>query len=426
VRAAILVAILACALAAHAAPAPYLIESEFQPARAYVGAEVTLRLRLLRAPGVPYGVLRLPRLGDAAELTPFGPLRDYETQRAGLAYSVRERSFLVVPRRAGPLVLPGPELDGPLRYAKDFVRELRGAPRVLEVLPPRVEAGQAWLPARRVTLEESWSGDPGALAAGTPVVRTLVVRAEGISGDRLPRLEMAAQPGLRAHHDLPDFGSEYLEAGMAGRRVQRVVLMPLEEGEIALPELALSWWDVAADAPRTATLPGRTLRVGAAEAVEAAPEAPPGVAPQAVMRGFAIAILVLSAAVLWGYLRNQPLREARRQLRAACGRKDPLAVRDALLEWWKAAARGAPAPLVQRVGDAWDAGARAQLAALDAALYGGRAWDGKAFWRGVRPWLRKGAVRRELPVPSALSPLFRLQAREDALTRKASRSLERA
>ncbi len=112
-RAAILAALLACAGAARAAPAPYLIESEFHPERAYVGAEMTLRTRLLRLPGVPYGVLRPPRLGDAAELTPFGTLRNYETRRAGVTYEARERTYLVVPRRAGPLVLPGPELDGP-------------------------------------------------------------------------------------------------------------------------------------------------------------------------------------------------------------------------------------------------------------------------------------------------------------------------
>ena len=406
-RAAILAAILACALAAHAAPAPYVIESEFVPARAYVGAEVTLRLRLLRAPGVPYGVLRPPRLGDAAEVTPFGNLRDYETQRAGMLYSVRERSYLVVLRHAGPLVLPGPELDGPLRYAEKYVRELRGAPRVLEVRPPQVEAGVPWLPARRVTLEESWSRDPGALAAGTPVVRTLVVRAEGISGNRLPRLEMAAQPGLRAHYDQSDFGSQYLEEGVMGRRVQRVVLIPLEEGEIELPALALGWWDLMADAPRTATLPARTLRVGAAVALEAAPEAPADASPRAVMRGFAIIILVLSTAVLWGYVRSQALREARRQVRAACGRKDPRVARDALAAWWEAVAQGAS--LAQRMGDDWDAAGRAQLVALDAALYGGEAWDGKAFWRGVQPWLRKRPVRRA--VPPALPPFFKLQGK---------------
>jgi len=54
---------------------------------------------------------------------------------------------------------------------------------------------------------------------------------------------------------------------------------------------------------------------------------------------------------------------------------------------------------------------RAQLAALDAALYGGGALDGKAFWRAVRPWVRRNPARRAAAVPPALPPLFRLQAR---------------
>jgi len=415
VKAALLAAMLAWALGARAAPVPYVIETEFEPARAYVGAEVTLRLRLLRLPEAPYGVLRPPQFGDEATVTPLGFNRPYETRRAGVVYQVRERAYLVIPRRAGRLVLPAPEILGPLRNAPEFVRGVRGAPRALEVRPARAAPGEPWLPARRVWLEESWSSDPGALAAGTAVVRTLVVRSEGLSGNRLPRLEMAAQPGLSAHHDASDFRSEYLEASMAGRRTQRVVLMPLEEGDIELPALSLPWWDLMADAPRVAMLPARILRVGAPAAAQAASAAPQEPSPFAVMRGFAIVLFVLCAAVLWAYLRRQPQREARRQLRAACRRTNPQAVRDALIEWWKAAAPGAPAPLLQRMGDGWDADARARLAALDAALYAGRAWDGKAFWRGVRPWLRRGVARRQAapppksPASSALPPLFRLQ-----------------
>jgi hypothetical protein len=281
---------------------------------------------------------------------------------------------------------------------------------VLEVQPPRAVPGAPWLPARRIWLEESWSGDPGALAAGAPVVRTLVVRAEGLSGNRLPRLEMAAQPGLDVHHDASSFRSEYLEAGVAGRRVQRVVLIPREEGEIELPALELPWWDLMADAPGVATLPARILRVGAPAAAPAPGAALEPASPLAVMRGFAVILVALSTLVLWAYLRSQPLREARRQLRAACRRRDPQAVRDALVEWWKAGAPGAPAPLVQRMGASWDAAARAQLAALDAALYAGRPWDGSAFWRAVRPCLR-GARARRAPAPSAVPPpLHRLQA----------------
>jgi hypothetical protein len=72
---------------------------------------------------------------------------------------------------------------------------------------------------------------------------------------------------------------------------------------------------------------------------------------------------------------------------------------------------GLQARLPQRIGAGWDAAARAQLAALDAALYGGGAWNGKAFWRAVRPWLRKRRLRVKVPAPAALPPFYRLQAR---------------
>jgi hypothetical protein len=409
VRAALGLALLAVALGARAAGAPYLIESAFQPARAYVGEEVTLRLRLLRAPGVPYGVLRPPRLGDDADVTPFGPARTTAVRRAGVDYEVRERAYLVVPRRAGELVLQGPELDGPLLRARAYRRAVRGAPRVLEVRAPRDTAGEAWLPARRVTLEESWSRDPRTLTAGTPVVRTLTLHVAGVSGDRLPRLEMAAPPGVRAHHEPGDFRSVYLEDGVEGRRVQRVVLMPLEEGEIGLPSLQVAWWDVAADAPRTATLPGRVLRVGAAPVPAAPIAAPAPSSPTDLVRAFAFALLALAALALWAHLRGQLRREARQRLRAACRRGDAAAARAALNDWWQATTRSEPAPLLRRMGEGWDALARSQLAALDAALYGGRAWEGSAFWRAVRPWLRAKAARA-VPKP-ALPTLFRLQAR---------------
>jgi hypothetical protein len=409
VRAALGVVLLAFALGARAAGAPYLIESAFQPAHAYVGEEVTLRLRLLRAPGVPYGVLRPPRLGDAAEVMPFGPLRTATLRRAGVDYEVRERAYLVVPRRAGELVLPGPELDGPLLRARQYRGAVRGAPRVLEVRPPRETAGEAWLPSRHVTLEESWSRDPDALTAGAPVVRTLTLRVAGVSGDRLPRLEMAAPPGVRAHHEPGEYRSRYLEDGVEGRRVQRVVLMPLEEGEIGLAALSIAWWDVAADAPRAATLPGRILRVGAALVPAAPPAAPAPASPVPFLRAFAFALLALGALALWAQLRGQLRREARQRLRAACRRGDATAAHEALKDWWQAAMRNAPAPRLLRMGEGWDALARAQLAALDAALYGGRAWEGRAFWRAVRPWLRAKAARA-VPKP-ALPTLFRLQAR---------------
>ncbi len=404
---------------ARAAPAALLIEAELVPERVYVGGEARLRLRLLRAPGVPHGVLRSPELGDAAELSLLGPIRTYQDERGGVLYDVIERTHVIVPRRAGRLEVPGAEFESALRYVEMFHRDARaasaplsarGPQRVLEVRPVPAGAGEPWLPARRVTLEETWSRDLQAFADGAPVTRTLVLRAEGLAAERLPRLEVPAHPALLAHHDQPELATEYLAEGMTGRRVQRIVLMPVGEGEVSLPELSVYWWDIEADAPRTATLAARTLRLGAAPIAPAAPLEEDGFSPQNILRGIAAAILLLAVALLWWHMSTQMLREARRQLRAACQRNDPRAARAALAEWWTLVNPGAPVPLVQRMGANWDADARAQLATLDAALYAGRAWNGKAFWRRVRPWLRKSAARSS-SLASPMPGLYRLQAR---------------
>ena len=407
------------ALCARAAPTSFFIEGELRPARLYVGAETILSQRLVRAPGIPYGVLRPPALGEAAEVWSLGPARWFQQQRDGVAWDIHERTYLVIPRRAGRLVVPGTEIEGPLRrYAS--AREptvarasglLRGPHLVLEVRPPPPGAVVPWLPARRLTLEDSWSLEPARLRVGMPVTRTLILRAEGLPAQRLPQLEMAAHPGLRVHHDKPELSTEHQASGTIGRSIQRIVLVPLDEGDVSLPALSVDWWDIEADVPRKALLAARTFRLRAALAPPAS-VAEPLVTPL-IVRGMASLAALVLVALLWWRVRNEPLRGARRRLREACRANDARAARDALLQWRRVISRDAAPSLVRSVGAEWDAGARAQLGALDAALYGRRTWDGSEFWRRVRPWLRKADSRRVAPAPP-LPPFFRLQATASA------------
>lgn len=397
----VLPAVVLCvaAFAARAAPPSFLIESELAPTHVYVGAETILKVRLLRAPGVPYGVLPPPVLGDAAEVWPLGPVRWFQEPRDGVLWDLHERTYLIVPKRAGTLVVPGADIEGPLRgfvSGRDARSVLRGPQLRMEVRPPPANVPEPWLPARRLTIEESWSQDPSRLAAGTAVTRTLILRAEGLPAQRLPKLEMAAQPELRVHHDQPELATELRASGTVGRRIQRIVLVPLDEGEARLPALGIRWWDVEADAPREASLPARTLRFRPA----AAPPAPPAVEPfvsDQIVRAIAIGtVLALIAWLAWR-ARSEPLRDARRQLRVACRANNAQAARAALTQWWNVRSRGAPEPLLQGIGAAWDPGARAQLRALDAAVYGRHLWDGREFWRRVRPWLAKRRSPRAAP-----------------------------
>lgn len=395
----------ACAaLPAHAASG-LSIEGELAPASVYVGQEARLDLRLLRAPGAPRGALVPPELGDAATLTPVGPARVTSSLRGNRVYEAVERDFVLVPRRAGSLAVPRAGFEP----APGERGEVRGPQLELEVHPIPPGAATPWLPARRVTLEERWSRDPRALAAGEPVTRTVVIRADGLAAARLPRLALPGGPLLRVRADRPELATAPGPDGLQGESIQRFVLIPTGEGRVTLPPLRVEWWDVAADAPRSAEIAARTLTLHAAPVAAAPPETPPLLSERARLRWIVSLLLVLSAALLVWHLRRQSVRDALNRLREACRDHDPRAARDALVEWWSGVRPHEPAPFLTAMGAGWDERARQQLAALDAALYASRAWDGEAFWQGVRPGLRSRRSRRA--APPGPSPLFKLQSR---------------
>jgi len=422
----LLAALCLVAISVRAAPVAHIIESSLMPERVYVGGEARLTLRLFRAPGAAHGVLRPPALGAAAEMSLLGPIHTYETEREGVRYEVIERTHVIVPRRAGRMILPGAAFEGVLRYAEVFgpqpgtspaVRGVaRGQQHVLEVKPVPAAAGAPWLPARRMRLEETWSRDLDAISVGTPITRTLVLRAEGLVAERLPVLEMPPHPAYLVHHDQPDLSTEYLAGGMRSQRVQRIVMMPINEAEVALPAMQVHWWDVGLDRPRAATLEGRTLQLRPAIArVAAIREAPADVSVPALLRWLLAAVVLLASTGLWWHLRTRAARAALRNLHAACRSGDARAARDALLAWRRAAMPGRPVGHVRALSAHWgNAEARAQISALDAALYAGRAWDGSAFWHRVRPWLRDDGVGRAAPHASGPA-LFRLQANGGAI-----------
>lgn len=405
---------------ASAASHRFQVEAELEQTRIYVGGETILRIRLVRAPGVPYGILRPPVLGDAFEVWSLGPARWFQTEREGAPWDAHERTYLLVPRRGGTLTIAGAEVEGPLRR-QALPREapaLRGPPLTLDVRPMPPNATEPWLPARQVTLEESWSHDPASLSAGSAVTRTIILRVHGQPAQRLPRVEMAAQSGLRVHHDQPEFATEHRSDGTVGRVIQRIVLVVLDDAEVVVPVFGVPWWDVAADAPRTATLPARTLRLQPTFSPAALPPAP-DVSP-GFPRAMAVAFALLLAGVLWWRMCDASARDVRNQLREACRTNDARAARDALVKWINANSPAGSFTLVQHIGQDWDASARAQLDALDAALYGGRGWKGREFWRRVRPWLRRAGSRRAAASPRQ-APFFRLQAADATADRAIAR-----
>jgi len=146
----------------------------------YVQAAVVLTVRLYADQTLYQASLDLPASSDVL-VKQLGKDKQMSEAQNGRSYHVVERKYLLFPQRSGKLSLNGPVLNAqvqdtgsnnrmfgnlfsqmPFGGIMDSTRPLRlhAKPVELNVLPrPDSADGANWLPAQKMTLEETWSPD---------------------------------------------------------------------------------------------------------------------------------------------------------------------------------------------------------------------------------------------------------------------------
>lgn len=396
------------------APGDIFLEVEISPATAYVQSQVIYTQRLYRAVSTGRSSLTPPDVtGGESIVVPLGEDREYQTVRDGRTFIVLERRYAVFPQVTGELTIQPMVFEAVVITASGFssLQRFRSDPVSLSVLPavapPPELAGAAWLPARGVTIEQRWSGDPEEFTAGIPQTRTLRVEVEGVLETQIPDLSLFETASLRQYADQPELARESDADGTRAVRTERFAVIAQTAGGLIVPAVELPWfnvdsreWEVARIEPRPVmVLPSR--EPGAEPAPVPTPDALPaesGQAGQRVWQGISAALLaawMLTLLVWWQSGRAKraaaPLRPAAetprvserrllRQLRAACNTNDAGLTRRLLLEW--GAARFGEQPLsLGWLAAMVPADLAAAIGELERSLYGPdmSAWNGRAL-----------------------------------------------
>jgi hypothetical protein len=210
-----------------------------------------------------------------------------EAEEDGVQGRGLEQTLALFPQESGTLTIP-PVVQRLTLFdtaGKRFEVAIETDPVALAVAAPSVPAGTWWLPARRLTLTETWSEPPEALAIGRPVRRTVTLEAEGVTDDQLPPPPVLKADGLIVFSEAPERrtviaaeakgkkGEALRQSlprpgrlatvegrdGPIGRIVYSWALRPTSGAPAELPELAIPWFDTEAGEMRMAVLPARTV-----------------------------------------------------------------------------------------------------------------------------------------------------------------------
>ena len=207
-----------------------------------------------------------------------GSPNQYERLIDGERFGVYEKRYVIFPQRSGPLQIPdilfrGEVTDGSSNFVfrnmntRRVTAFIEGITIEVKERPASLSRGEGWLPVTGLALEETWSGDLGALKVGYSVVRTLILRAEGLDGAVLPPFSPENVQGLNLYPDPADISRTFVDGSIVGTRIETSTYVALEAGVIEVPALDIAWWDVNSDSARTTSLPATRFEVATVEGV---------------------------------------------------------------------------------------------------------------------------------------------------------------
>ncbi|RKZ50710.1 MAG: hypothetical protein DRR16_06645 [Candidatus Parabeggiatoa sp. nov. 3] len=231
--------------------------------------------------------LRLYHRGKLRDLEPvlpsdnvlmeqLGKLKQRRTLDNGRQMIVAEITYILTPLRSGQLEI-GPVKMKALKqnnnqgfggsffnFGSDYrPTTITSSPLTLDVQAP---ISHPWLPLNDLQLQHKWESDISQpVIAGTPLIWTLTLRAEGMGGQSPPQLETFVQSNadFRVRSPKPEIERVVLSDSKTpvSTITQSFSLIPVNTGTLSLPAIRIPWWDVQNQRQAVVELPAQVIQV---------------------------------------------------------------------------------------------------------------------------------------------------------------------
>lgn len=246
------------------------IKVSVTPEHPRVGQEFRLDIELRHRFPLTDETIVLPALDDFDVLPIYEQRRTLDrvaaTDKATTDTPARKIAwrYLLWPRRSGAHSI------GSLRWTGTLVRsrtsraaiDLSSVPLDLQVQARASDSTAWWLPARQVSLTDRWSRDPRELTAGDDIERTLVLQAEGVLANHLPRVEPLASRSISSVLLAETRRHELIGERVRATAEYRFRLTARSPVPVFLDTVRVSWWDTERQQAAEAIVPARRVNIG--------------------------------------------------------------------------------------------------------------------------------------------------------------------
>ena len=329
-----------------------ILRTSVTPEAAWIGQRVRLNIEVLGADGWAQirdiGEIELP--GAYLLRTESQGVRLSETI-ARVSYTGQRYQLSIYCQRPGKLEIPPIPVTVSVKQwgvnAAETPHEMSTPSASLECrVPPGAEGIQGLISTNRLEADQSWSSSPDTSATGDAITRNVSLSAEDVSGMAFPPMLHPEIEGVGIYPGEPSVTDTSERGSLRGEREESVTYVLEQPGQIVLPSIVLSWWDIDDRVLRRIELPGLDLTVEGEPTPE--PIVEPEVAPPQKSRDpvlLAAMAAVLIALGLWLGLRIGSWFQAWRSawleseqyaftgVKRALRSRDPRKISGAVMHW---------------------------------------------------------------------------------------------
>lgn len=231
----------------------------------YVQGQILYTVKLFYSESISGDFPPPPKIEDAVVET-IETEKRYESIVNNRRYYVLEKRYAIFPQRSGVITIPretflGSRGRGGLFSSRQRVNAISGKHVISVKTIPASFDGDNWIPAVQLTLSESWAENPPLFRVGEPVNRILRITVNGLASSLLPPFAELDLVNAKTYADPPESIEQASAEGISSTNMTTIGIVPIEAGQLILPEIRVPWWNTRTDKLEVAILPQASYEV---------------------------------------------------------------------------------------------------------------------------------------------------------------------
>jgi hypothetical protein len=224
----------------------------------------------------------------------------------GGSYTGQRYEFMIFAQREGRFTIPPVPVDVEVTRwgsgaGKQAQRMSLPAVEFTVQTPPGAQGIRGLISTTDLRATQTWDPEPDELTVGDAIERTITLHAADVSGMAFTPMRYNEIETLGIYPGEPTVDDKFNRGDLSGTRVETVTYVFERPGQIEIPGITLSWWDVQSAKLQRIELPGISVEViaGAEAESEVAAAAPQQLSMQLI--GSVLFAIVLLAALAFRF-----------------------------------------------------------------------------------------------------------------------------